>query len=75
MLFTEQWDRPPTFLLVDYYNFGYPMAGSVFHVAAKANGVTYTLDCCGKDTSAATIVRASFVGLAVAVFATAFLAW
>lgn len=31
--------RPPTFLLVDFYEFG---GGSVFEVAAQANGVTFT---------------------------------
>lgn len=73
--FTADWGRPPTFLLVDYYNFGSPMAGSIFHVAAAANNVTYTLDCCGKDQSAAPVLQASFVGLAVALIVTAFLAW
>jgi hypothetical protein len=35
-------------LLVDYYNFG-NVNGSVFEVAAKANGVTYDAGlCCGK---------------------------
>jgi len=31
--------RPPTFMLVDFYEYG---NGSVFEVAAAANGVTYT---------------------------------
>ncbi len=36
----SDWSRPPTFLLVDYYKSGnYP--GSVFGVAAEANGLTY----------------------------------
>ncbi|KAF5388503.1 hypothetical protein D9757_004603 [Collybiopsis confluens] len=34
-----QMGRPPNFLLVDFYEFG---NGSVFEVAAAANGVTYT---------------------------------
>jgi len=33
------YQRPPTFLLVDFYNYG---AGSVFEVAASINGVTYS---------------------------------
>lgn len=32
------WGRPPTVLLVDFYDVG---NGSVFKVAAKMNGVTY----------------------------------
>ena len=39
--------RPPNFLVVDYYNFGLPAFGSVFQVAARANGVNYTRPCCG----------------------------
>lgn len=54
---TAQWGHPPSFLVVDYYEVGSPEPpGSVFRAAAKANGVTYTKDCCGKDaglTSAA----------------------
>lgn len=49
---TEQWTRPPNFLLVDYYNHGKPSNGSVFQVAAKANNVTYTQKCCGYDQEA-----------------------
>lgn len=49
---TVMWNRPPTFLLVDYYNIG-NFNGSVFQVAARANNVTYDrAGCCG--TSAAT---------------------
>lgn len=44
------WTRPPNFLLVDFYDAG---NGSVFEVAAKANGVTYPGGCCGKVKSAA----------------------
>jgi hypothetical protein len=33
------YNRPPNFLLVDFYNYG---GGSVFAVAASINGVTYT---------------------------------
>jgi len=44
---SAMWDRPPNFLLVDYYNIG-SFNGSVFQVAADANGVTYNRDsCCG----------------------------
>lgn len=43
----EMWGRPPNWLLVDYYNFG-NFNGSVFEVAARANGVSYSRDsCCG----------------------------
>ncbi|KAH0836122.1 hypothetical protein FOPE_04337 [Fonsecaea pedrosoi] len=44
---TALWDRPPNFLLVDYYNIG-NFNGSVFQVAADANNVTYDREsCCG----------------------------
>ncbi|KAJ9602363.1 hypothetical protein H2200_013218 [Cladophialophora chaetospira] len=44
---TTMWDRPPTFLLVDYYNIG-NFNGSVFQSAADANGVPYDrASCCG----------------------------
>jgi hypothetical protein len=43
----EKWGRPPNFLIVDFYNQG-PTSGSVFEAAAKANGVTYNRECCGK---------------------------
>ena len=49
---TANWDRPPNFLLVDFYNQG-PTNGSVFEVAARANNVTYDRECCGKKTSRA----------------------
>lgn len=45
----EQWGRPPSFLLVDFYNYG-PNSGSVFEAAARANGVTYNRPCCGTNT-------------------------
>ncbi|KAI5801553.1 PLC-like phosphodiesterase [Peziza echinospora] len=41
----EQWGRPPSFLLVDFYDVG---DGSVFEVAARANGVRYRRGCCSK---------------------------
>lgn len=50
------WDRPPNFLLVDYYNYG-PTNGSVFEVAARANNVTYTRECCGPESLAANLLR------------------
>ncbi|KIW50941.1 hypothetical protein PV05_09717 [Exophiala xenobiotica] len=51
---TTKWNRPPNFLLVDYYNIG-SFNGSVFEVAADANNVTYDRSsCCGTaGTSAA----------------------
>lgn len=54
---TEMWDRPPNFLLVDFYNLG-NFNGSAFQVAADANNVTYNRNsCCGKaSVSAATTV-------------------
>jgi len=66
-LSTETWNRPPTWLLVDYYDFG---DGSVFEVAAKANGVTYNRACCGAtSTSAAANVKGSALALLVALIA------
>lgn len=43
---TAKYDRPPNYLVVDFYNEG-PTNGSVFEVAALANGVTYNRKCCG----------------------------
>lgn len=41
------WNRPPNWLLVDYYNMG-NVNGSVFQVAAAANNVSYAPgSCCG----------------------------
>ncbi|KAF7712809.1 Uncharacterized protein PECH_002593 [Penicillium ucsense] len=48
---TAMWNRPPNFLLVDYYNEG-NVPGSVFEVAAKMNNVTYNGKCCGLVSSA-----------------------
>lgn len=50
---TQRWDRPPNFLLVDYYNAG-STNGSVFEVAAMMNNVTYNRTCCGLPQSAGT---------------------
>ncbi|OJJ94703.1 hypothetical protein ASPACDRAFT_5634, partial [Aspergillus aculeatus ATCC 16872] len=47
-----KWDRPPNFLLVDYYNDG-NFPGSVFEVAARLNNVTYNGKCCGATSAAA----------------------
>ncbi|KAL2872151.1 PLC-like phosphodiesterase [Aspergillus lucknowensis] len=53
---TTRWDRPPNFLLVDYYNVG-NFNGSVFEVAAKMNNVTYDRNsCCGSLSAAPTLV-------------------
>ncbi|KAJ5714195.1 uncharacterized protein N7483_011376 [Penicillium malachiteum] len=49
---TEKWDRPPNFLLVDYYNDG-NFNGSVFEVAAEMNNVTFNnQSCCGTASAA-----------------------
>ncbi|KAJ5587827.1 uncharacterized protein N7459_003592 [Penicillium hispanicum] len=48
---TAMWDRPPNFLLVDYYNYG-NFNGSVFEVAAEMNNVTYNRTCCGQASAA-----------------------
>lgn len=46
---TADWGRPPNFILVDFYNIG-SYNGSIFEVAANANGVSYDRDlCCGSD--------------------------
>lgn len=46
---TSDWNRPPNFVLVDFYNIG-NFNGSVFQVAATANEVPYDRDSCC-DTS------------------------
>jgi hypothetical protein len=71
MRVTDDWNRAPNFLLVDYYNIG---NGSVFEVAAQHNNVTYIRKCCGFDTSndAGRLVgggAASKIALVVALFA------
>ena len=50
----ECWDRPPNFLLVDYYNYGNPN-GSVFEVAAEMNNVKWDGNCCGKKSAASSL--------------------
>ncbi|KAF2742405.1 PLC-like phosphodiesterase [Sporormia fimetaria CBS 119925] len=55
---TGIYNRPPNFLLVDFYNEG-PFNGSVFEVAAQANNVTYNRKCCGRESRAAYGLRPS----------------
>ncbi|KAL6866167.1 hypothetical protein ACO1O0_002272 [Amphichorda felina] len=52
----SQWGHPPTYLNVDYYNYGDP-PGSVFEVAAQMNNVTYKWDCCGELSSAPGLIQ------------------
>ena len=68
IIVAEKYNRPPNFLLVDYYNFG-PFNGSVFEVAAKANNVTYNRKCCGTESLAAIISKplATHLGLVIVV--------
>jgi hypothetical protein len=66
----QMWNRPPNWLLVDYYNFG-NFNGSVFEVAANANNVTYDRgSCCGSTVTsdAGTLSRLSTVGLVFFLF-------
>lgn len=57
-----QWNRPPNFLLVDYYNVP---NGTVFEVAAEMNNVTYNRTCCGNGQSAASQLRRGPSALAI----------
>ncbi|PWY81851.1 PLC-like phosphodiesterase [Aspergillus heteromorphus CBS 117.55] len=52
---TAMWNRPPNFLLVDYYNDG-NFNGSVFEVAAEMNNVTYSAKCCGTASAASNLM-------------------
>jgi hypothetical protein len=65
---TGKWGRPPNMLIVDFYNQG-PTPGSVFEVAARANGVTYNRPCCGTNARslAASNARSSLSGLVLVV--------
>ncbi|KAK5110106.1 hypothetical protein LTR62_006240 [Meristemomyces frigidus] len=63
---TAEWGRPPNFILVDYYNIGSPGPGSVFEVAAKANGVTYNRRCCGVSATSDAGPRVGVTGALVA---------
>jgi hypothetical protein len=67
----DKWERPPNFLLVDFYNQG-PTSGSVFEVAARANGVTYNRPCCGTTARslAVTTSQPSITYLALLVIVT-----
>lgn len=58
------WQRPPNFLLVDFYNQG-SSPGSVFEVAAQLNNVTYNQKCCGLVQSTASSVRFDYLLLAI----------
>ncbi|KAF2130387.1 PLC-like phosphodiesterase [Dothidotthia symphoricarpi CBS 119687] len=70
------WGRPPNWLLVDYYNFGTPFNGSVFEVAAQANGVEYDrASCCGSERTSGAGLRKNSVGLAVCAFLFVFVFW
>lgn len=73
---TAMWDRPPNWILVDYYNFG-NFNGSVFEVAATANGVAYRRgSCCGgKAVSRASLGRGSGGGLGMRVLVGLCLVW
>ena len=55
----DEWDYPPKFLNVDYYNVG---NGSVFEVAAKYNNVTYNRQCCGLVTTSGVAWTRKVVG-------------
>ena len=72
---TGNWERPPNFLLVDYYNFGVAKPGSVFEVAARANGVEYHRKCCGPNASLAPAVGLSSLALSAAILFAAFVVW
>ncbi|KAK3722683.1 hypothetical protein LTR37_002254 [Vermiconidia calcicola] len=72
---TDDWGRPPNFLLVDYYNYGDPKPGSVFEVAARANGVTYKRRCCGYGESSASSIRSSSAVVAAVLAFAVLLAW
>ena len=61
------WNRPPNFLLVDYYNYGNPANGSVFEVAAEMNNVTYNWKCCGTKSAAVHGVSVSSISTLLAV--------
>ncbi|KAJ5289493.1 uncharacterized protein N7443_009746 [Penicillium atrosanguineum] len=66
---TAKWNRPPNFLLVDYYNYGSPKNGSVFEVAAEMNNVTYNWKCCGTKSAAVHGVSVSGISTLLAVVA------
>ncbi|KAF7585731.1 hypothetical protein BBP40_010237 [Aspergillus hancockii] len=57
---TTKWNRPPNFLLVDYYNYG-PTNGSVFEVAAQMNNVTWNGKCCGTTSAGISLTPQSVI--------------
>ncbi|KAL4781539.1 PLC-like phosphodiesterase [Aspergillus varians] len=60
---TERWNRPPNYLLVDYYNEG-NFNGSVFQVAANMNNVSYNRDsCCGSLSAGSTLVPGAMMSV------------
>lgn len=62
---TTMWDRPPNFLLVDYYNEG-SFNGSVFQVAANMNNVSYDRSsCCGSLSAGSTVVPGAMMSVVV----------
>ena len=59
------WNRPPNFLLVDYYNVG-SFNGSVFEVAADMNNVSYDRSsCCGTLSAASSLVPGALMGAVI----------
>jgi hypothetical protein len=70
---TEDWGRPPNFLLVDYYNRG-NFNGSTLAVAAKANNVTYDINsCCDRASVDSMGTRYTAVSVGVVSFLTTIL--
>ncbi|KAE8354864.1 PLC-like phosphodiesterase [Aspergillus coremiiformis] len=70
---TQQWNRPPNFLLVDFYNYG-PVNGSVFQVAAAMNNVTWNGKCCGVTSMGLTLMPPSVLATALLIGGIQFLA-
>ncbi|WPH01294.1 putative secreted protein [Acrodontium crateriforme] len=75
---TAEWDRPPNWLVVDYYNRGsngtdVSLPCSALEVAARANNVTWDGKCAtGDSTSAAsTMMQVSWVATLMVAFAAA----
>lgn len=67
------WNRPPNWILVDYYNYG-SFNGSVFEVAAIANNVTFrSRTCCGSDSNNAAGVLSSQGSLVTCLLTTLFM--
>ncbi|KAL4809710.1 PLC-like phosphodiesterase [Aspergillus unguis] len=62
---STMWNRPPNFLLVDYYNVG-SFNGSVFEVAADMNNVSYDRSsCCGTLSAASSLVPGALMGAVI----------